>query len=447
MDDRLSALVGQYTAGVRLPLMRQVRSCRTVAAIHDVDAEVSAEVRRLIAAFEGDAGGAPVAVAVGSRGITNMALIVRTVVAELVAAGFAPFVVPAMGSHGGATAEGQLNVLAGYGITEEYLGVPIRATMETVVIGEVDGVPVHLDRNVAEVGRALLVARIKPHTDFRGTIESGAAKMAAIGLGKRAGAQAIHRLGVPGLRDVMPAIGRFISSRMLLGAVTVVENDFDQISLVRALMPDEIGAAGEAELLAVARAGLPRLPVDDIDVLIVDQMGKDVSGVGLDPNVTGRWLINGISETGGPQIRSLAVLRVSQTSHGNATGIGLADFVPSRLVEQIDLEQSYVNVLTAGWAGLQRGRLPMVLPTDRDVVATAAVASGRHDNPRIVWIRDTLHTRFCGVSEALWEDIGSDPELELFGPTYPLPFTAAGDLAAFTDEPEGPLCGGVGGAG
>ncbi|WP_432824615.1 hypothetical protein [Dactylosporangium sp. CA-092794] len=433
VDDRLTGLVEQYTGGLRLPPMRRARSLRASEEVPDVAEAVSAEVRRLLAGAGGDGGGAPIAVGVGSRGIAGIALIVRTVVAELAAAGFAPFVVPAMGSHGGATAPGQAEVLAGYGITEEYLGVPIRATMDTVVIGEVGGVPVHLDRNVAEAGRALLVARIKPHTDFHGPIESGAAKMAAIGLGKRAGAQAIHRLGVPGLRDVMPRIGRYIAARVLLGALTVVENEFDRTGVVRALRPEEIGAAGESELLELARAGLPRLPAGDLDVLVVDRMGKDVSGVGLDPNVTGRWLVNGVPEPPGRQIRSLAVLSLSEASHGNAIGVGLADFVPARLVEQVDVEQSYVNVLTAGWAGLGRGRLPMVLPTDRDAVTTAVMASGRHDRPRIVWIRDTLHTRVCAVSEALWPEIGADAELELFGPAFPLPFDDTGRLAGFTD--------------
>ncbi len=434
-DDRLADLVQRLAGDTPLPLMRRVRTLGGTPAVADVAAEVGAEVRRLLGSTGPVAAGTPVAVGVGSRGIANIALIVKTVVDELIAAGFAPFVVPAMGSHGGGTAEGQTEVLTGYGITPDYLGVPIRATMETVVIGEVDGVPVHLDRNVAEAGRALLVARVKPHTDFRGPIESGAAKMAAIGLGKQAGAQAIHTRGVPGLRDVMPAVGRFTARHVLVGALTLVENEFDQTCLVRALTADEIGGPVEEALLQKARACLPKLPAADIDVLVVEQMGKDISGVGLDPNVTGRWLVNGSDEPDdGPWVRSLVVLRVTESSHGNAIGMGLADFVPARFAQQVDVVQSYVNVLTAGWAGLRRGRLPMVLPTDHDVVIAAAMASGRGGDPRIVWIRDTLHTRVCAVSKALWDTAQADPGLELFGPQFALPFDDSGALAAFTER-------------
>jgi hypothetical protein len=431
-DGRLSAVVDRCAAGITLPTMRSVRWRADAVRVADVAAAVTAEMDGLLSLAKDEPKGGSIAVAVGSRGVANIEIVVRTVVTRLRAAGYDPFIVPAMGSHGGATAAGQAEVLASYGITEANIGAPVRATMDTVVIGEVDGVPVHLDSHVAEAGRALLVCRIKPHTDFSGSIESGAAKMAAIGLGKQSGAQAIHRLGILGLRQTMPAVARIIASRVLLGALTLVENQFDETALVRALRPTEIGSHAETELLELARAALPNLPSEDIDVLIVDEMGKDISGAGLDPNVTGRWLVNGLPEPGHRQVRCLAVLGLTEASHGNAIGIGLADFIPARLAEQIDLEPFYMNVLTAGWAGLRRGRLPLVLPTDLDVVRAALAASGRGHDARVVWIRDTLHTGVCSVSRALWSELESKPELSLVGTEYELPFDADGGLT--------PLC-------
>ncbi|GAA5187166.1 hypothetical protein GCM10023322_34900 [Rugosimonospora acidiphila] len=449
-DPRRSDLVARVGARVRLPSMRLVRRRGAPSRIADLDGVARAEVRRAIggaagiggprrgaagigAAESGAAGdGAPVAVAVGSRGIAHLAELVAAAVDELRRAGFAPFIVPAMGSHGGGTAEGQAAVLAGYGITEQRLGVPVRAGMDTEVVGEVDGVPVHLDRYVARAGRAFLVARVKPHTDFRGGIESGAAKLAAIGLGKQAGAQELHGRGIEGLRETMPAVGRYLADRYLLGALAVVEDEFDETLVVRGLVPGDIGRAGERELLELARRSLPRLPVEGgIDVLVVSRMGKDISGTGMDPNVIGRWLVPGLAEPDPAPVRAVVALNLTEASHGNAIGVGLADFVPARLVSGIDLDAFYLNVMTAGWAGLRRGRLPVVLPTDRDAIVAALAVCGPEAarRPRLVWIRDTLHTQVCAVSEALWSglDDGVEPDA---GEPFALPFDAHGALPA-----------------
>ncbi len=451
-DPELSRLVSRVGARVRLPQMRLVHRSGDAVTVADLRGSVREEVRRVLGhvangtlgiagtagiggmadtagmadiAGMADTGGMagttaarfgpgtaapPVAVAVGSRGIANLATIVATVVEELRLAGLAPFIVPAMGSHGGGTAEGQREVLAGYGITEERLGVPVRATMETTVIGETEGVPVHLDRLVAEAGRAFLVCRVKPHTDFQGTIESGAAKMAAIGLGKQAGAATVHGLGTDGLRRVMPAVGRYVADRHLLGALAVVENEFDETALVRGLTPGEVGRAAETALLEQARSWLPRLPADDIDLLLIDRMGKDVSGTGMDPNVIGRWLVPGLAEPARPRVRCVVVLDLTDASHGNAIGVGLADFAPARLLAKIDLPAFYLNTMTSGWAGLRRGRLPIGLPTDRDAVLAALAVAGPEAMraARVVWISDTLRTRRCAVSEALWPEVAGD---------------------------------------
>lgn len=430
-DPALGEVVRRVAADGRLPRLRLVERRTTPTRLTDVAGTTRTEVGRLV----GGRIPGPIAVGVGSRGIANLVLIVGSVIAELRARGFDPFIVPAMGSHGGGTVSGQLEVLASYGITEGALGVEIRASVDTVVVGEVAGVPVHLDRNVAEVGSALLVCRIKPHTDFQGPIESGAAKMAAVGLGKQAGAARIHALGIPGLRDVMPAIGRFLAERYLLGAVAVVENELDQTSLVHGLRAEEIGREPETELLAQARASLPRLPTSDLDVLVIDRMGKDISGTGIDPNVTGRWLMAGLPEPEQPNIRCIVALGLTEASHGNAIGVGLADFGPARLLAQIDLSAFYLNVMTSGWAGLRRGRLPVILPTDRDAVLAAVATSGRPlDQVRVAWISDTLHTQICAVSEAVWSQPAADrSEVRAVGAPFALPFDATGRLRELAD--------------
>lgn len=414
-DPGLANVVRTLTSGVRLPRMKLLHRDLPRVAIADVEAITRRELRRLLA--DADGHGAPIAVGVGSRGIVHLAALVRAVVDELGRAGFAPFVVPAMGSHGGATARGQEEVLARYGIDETTMGVPVRATMETAVVGEVDGTEVRLDRHVVECGRVFLVCRIKPHTDFRGDIESGPTKMAAIGLGKQAGAQAIHALGVHGLRHLMPQIGRYVASTWLLGALAVVENPLEQTAVVRALRAEEIGGDAERSLLCLARDLMPALPVHDLDVLVIERIGKDISGTGMDPNVTRRWLVPGIDEPDA-RCRTIVALDLTEQSHGNAIGMGLADFVPESFARKVDLTATYMNTLTSGWAGLRRGRLPIVLPTARDAVLTALAAAGAGGRPRrLVWIRDTLHVDRVAVSEALWDEVAAQDDATL-GETF-----------------------------
>jgi hypothetical protein len=432
-DPELSRLVSGLGGPVRMPLMRLAHRSGDAVTVTDLPGSVRAETRRVLRQAPPPPASPtppPIAVAVGSRGIAGLPVIVATVVEELRRAGYAPFIVPAMGSHGGGTAEGQRAVLAGYGITEERLGVPVRATMETTVIGTAEGVPVHLDRIVAETGRAFLVCRVKPHTDFQGPIESGAAKMAAIGLGKQAGAATVHGLGTDGLRRVMPAVGRYVADRYLLGALAVVENEFDETALVRGLAPGEIGRSGETALLDLARSWLPRLPADDLDLLLIDRMGKDISGTGMDPNVIGRWLVPGLAEPDRPRIRCVVVLDLTDASHGNAIGVGLADFAPARLLAKIDFRAFYLNTMTSGWAGIRRGRLPIILPTDRDAVLAALAIAGPRARraARVAWISDTLHTRRCAVSEALWPEVADGAGLRLSGEPFALPFDDQGGL-------------------
>jgi hypothetical protein len=376
----------------------------------------------------------PVAVAVGSRGIANLLPIVRAVGDVLREFGAQPFVVPAMGSHGGGTAAGQVAILAAYGITEAALNVPIRATMETCVIGSLDGIPVHVDRNVIDVGQAFLVSRVKPHTDFTGPIESGPTKMAAIGLGKLAGARDIHARGALGLRDLMPRVGRYIVIHHVVGALAIIENDRKQAVQICGLRPDEIGGAREVALLDTARSLLPGLPFTDLDVLIVERLGKDLSGAGMDPNVTGRWGVTGLEEPP-HSVRCIVALDLTPASEGNAIGLGLADIIPAKLLGKVDLLSVYTNALTAGWSGLRRAHIPIVVPTDRDAIMTAIALFGTAPQRplRLIWLTDTSNTSTIAVSEALAREVPSEMDLEIEQAAQIIPFTADGHLLPLSD--------------
>ncbi len=365
-----------------------------------------------------------IAVTAGSRGISDIATVVRAAVDWLAEAGAQPFVVPAMGSHGGATAEGQREVLAGLGITEETMGAPVRATMDTVVLGHlVDGTPVHHDREVAEADGVLLVNRVKPHTDFRGPVESGLAKILAIGLGNHRGAATMHAGGIAPLGACVVEAARTIIARGgVLGGLAILENAHEQTAAVELLGADGIAGPEESALLDRASALLGRLPFDDLDVLVVDEMGKDKSGTGMDTNVLGRCWVPNVPDFETPDINVVTVHRLSPDSHGNASGLGLADVMPLALLEQIDMRASYVNALTSGAGGARRSRMPMVLEDDEAAVLGAIAMSGRRDHAqlRLARIHDTLSTSALLVSAALLDEVEGHPELEVLGEPVPL---------------------------
>ncbi|MFC0627106.1 lactate racemase domain-containing protein [Kribbella deserti] len=363
--------------------------------------------------------GARVAVTAGSRGIRDLTVVLRAAVDWLREAGAAPFIVPAMGSHGGATAEGQREMLAGLGVTEESMGCPIEATMETVVLGTLaDGTPVHHDAIAAQADGVLLVNRIKPHTDFHGPVESGLAKIAAIGLGNHRGAAALHAGGIPLLGGAIAAVARMVVAHgKIIGGLAIVENARDETAFVELVMPT--GIAGEAEnvLLGKASSLLGRLPFDSLDVLVVDEMGKDKSGTGMDTNVIGRCWVHGIPEFEKPSIAAITVHRISAASHGNASGLGLADVIPMRLLASVDLRASYVNALTSGAGGARRSRLPMVLADDAAAIVAAVAMSGRRDlaELRLARVRDTLNPHELMVTRPLLS-LG----FEVLGPERPI---------------------------
>lgn len=377
--------------------------------------------------------GSSVAVTAGSRGVADLATVVRAAGEWLREAGAEPFVVPAMGSHGGATAEGQLELLAALGVTEQAMGMPLRSSMETVELGTLPdgGPPVYMDKNAAAADAVLVLNRVKPHTDFTADVESGLAKLTAIGLGKQHGAEAIHAHGAAALGHWIPkAARRVVETGRILGGLGVVENAEERTARVAFVPPEGIGGQAEARLLAEARDLMGRIPFDQLDVLVVDEMGKDKSGAGLDTNVIGRMMIRDSAEFDRPNITNIVVRDLTDVSHGNATGVGLADFIPLRLLEKIDLQAMYINGITAGIAGVQRTQIPMVLPTDRDAVAAAILMCGRADraDARVARIASTMETEELLVSTSLREEAERHPALEVLGPAGPMAFDGAGAL-------------------
>jgi hypothetical protein len=331
--------------------------------------------------------GRRVAITVGSRGIAGFPATLAALAARIREYGGQPYLVAAMGSHGGATAEGQAALLASLGISAETIGAPLVSSLEVVEVGRLaDGMAVFVDRFAAGCDAILVVNRIKPHPDFTSPWESGLAKMTAIGLGKKAGADTIHRHGVPGLQQRMPAAARLIVQKtpVRLG-LAIVENAYHEIAAIAAVPPDQIAGDLEAALLQEAYRLTPGLPFESIDVLIVDEIGKDISGTGMDAKVIGRIRVHGVANPPQPDIRAIAVLGVTPASHGNAVGIGLADVTTRAVFEQVDFESMYLNGLTSGITGIQRAFLPVVAPDDQTAVLTALRACGRPD-PEHAWM-------------------------------------------------------------
>ena len=378
-------------------------------------ADVPGVVRRqLEASGVRVAAGAEIAIAVGSRGISHLSEMVQVVIEWLRAQGAMPFLAPAMGSHGGATAEGQQAVLEGYGLSEAQTGVPIRSSLAVVELpGDGLEVPVYFDRHAYQADGTIILNRIKPHTSFRGTYESGLMKMLAIGLGKHAQALTIHQYGVPGLRDLMPRVAQQIlrHGNILLG-IGVVENAYDEPCEIQAIPAGEIPQR-EPGLLLEAKARMPRLPVEEIDLLIVDEMGKDISGLGMDPNIIGRLNIAGEAEPDTPRIKTILVRDLSAGSHGNAAGMGLADIITRRAVDKIDFAATYANVTTTGF--LERGKLPVVAEDEQQALAFAARTWGPIDpkDARILRIKNTLCLAHLLVSPRVAEELGGRGDIRI----------------------------------
>jgi hypothetical protein len=353
------------------------------------------------------AGGSRVAIAAGSRGITDLVTVVTRVAAWVRSQGGEPFLVPAMGSHGGATADGQREVLESYGLTHGATGMPIDSTMDVVELPRGTClVPVFTSAAAARADATIVVNRIKPHTDFRSSWESGLVKMIAIGLGKQRQAELVHAHGTRGLRELMPQVARQVLAHgnVVLG-IAVVENALDRTMVVEAVPAERI-LDREPELLVVAREHAPRLPVDRLDVLLIDRMGKDISGCGMDTSVIGRLLIAGDPEPVTPSITMIGCHALTEASHGNATGVGLADVITRELADAIDHDATSTNVVTSGF--LLRGKLPVVAP-DAATLWSWCLRGAAITDPAMVRaarIVDTLHTAELWVTDVVLADLG-----------------------------------------
>ena len=418
-----------HLANVPLPPVVRVRLSHSVQdPLADLDGAVDQALGRAerLAALPP---GARVALAVGSRGIADIQAIVARAVAHVKDRGLTPFIVPAMGSHGGGTAEGQAKVLAKLGITEDRVGAPVEATMEVVDYGQVaDGVRCKFDKNAAAADAVILIARVKSHTSFDRPVESGLTKMVAVGLGKAEGARNVHVLGPYGLSEMIPAIARMtLAESPIAYGLALVENAAHQIVHVEGVEPQDFYAADE-RLLKQAKSLLARLPFRQIDALVIEQIGKDISGAGMDYAITGRTDIRGYPNPETPFVHRITVLGVTPASAGNAIGLGLADFITRELANGLDLKAIYLNAVTATFT--EKARLPVVLPDERTAIRAALATCWRAEpeNARYCQIRSTLHLDEILVSPALLADLGGDAGAAPLSDPQPLVFTPDGHL-------------------
>lgn len=419
----------------RLPFLYKLKQTFANETVEDVEGEVKREVRAVVEQA-GLRKGAKIAVTAGSRGIQNIVLILKSVVEELKNQGYEPFLVAAMGSHGGGKAEGQKDLLESLGVTESSIGVKVACSGESVQIGETDEasgrLPVYMAPEVLDADATLLVNRIKPHTSFRGPYESGLLKMAAVGLGRPKGATMVHKLGADRMAEVIPAIAKVsLEKTNIIGGIAIVENAYDETALIQGVMKDRIFEV-EKGLQEKAKKMMPSLPVKEMDLCLVGEMGKNYSGTGMDTNIIGRMRIEGVPEPETPAIRYLGVLRLSKESHGNANGIGLADFTTETLVADIDREPTYLNCVTSGF--VIRAAIPMTFPNDRELLLNA-MKTLKLDDPnalRLVYIKNTLKLDEVWVSEPVYEEIkGSQNLTKISGPD-PIPFDENGHIQLAT---------------
>ncbi|MEW9697882.1 lactate racemase domain-containing protein [Paenibacillus sp. SI8] len=371
--------------------------------------------------------GQQVAVAVGSRGIANIAGFTKTTLDAIKAKGAFPFIVPCMGSHGGATAEGQTEVLQHFGITEASMGAPIRSSMEVVQIDQLpNGLPVYVDRIASEADAIVVINRVKPHTAFRGRIESGIMKMIAIGLGKQKGAEACHQLGFKYMAENVPAMANLMIEKLpIVFGIALVENAYDETCRVEVLPAAEIEAR-EEELLVEAKARLPKILFDEIDVLVINYIGKNISGDGMDPNVTGRYPTP--YAHGGPDVAKMVVLDLTPETKGNANGVGTADFTTRRLVDKTNLEFTYANGLTSTVCAPTK--IATTLENDFYAIKAAVKTCNILDYTtcKLVRIQDTLHLGEIEISVNLLDAARQHPDIEILTEPYELSFDTEGNI-------------------
>ncbi|MDB5385850.1 MAG: hypothetical protein JWM11_1496 [Planctomycetaceae bacterium] len=412
------------------PRMIRVRQNFEAPKVNDIPKEVDLQLSGLNLATRVKPGQS-VAITAGSRGIANIAVIIKAAVQHFQKLGALPFIVPAMGSHGGGTAEGQRAIIEGYGVTEEFCGCPIKASMETVIVGETPhGVPVHFDKHARGADHVLVCGRIKPHTNFVGDIESGLHKMMLIGLGKHNGAKIYHRaiMDYSWIEIVRSVADEVIKNCKVVAGLGIVENAYDETGLIAAVAPEQFFQR-EKELLVLAKQWLPRLPFRHVHLLIIDEIGKNISGTGMDTNVIGRkYNDHKATERDDTTVKTVFVRGLTEATHGNACGIGMAEFTNSKTIAQVDRRITAINSITGGHA--PAAALPIAFDTDREVLENALTTIGltTPENAKVIQITDTLHMAEVLVSEAYLPEIQKRPDLQILGPATEMQFDADGNL-------------------
>jgi hypothetical protein len=414
---------------MNFPQIYRVKQTFDRTRVENIPATVKAELQKLSLERRVKPG-QRVALTAGSRGVANIAVILKAAVEYLKSIGAKPFIFPGMGSHGGATAEGQTALLAHYQVTEAFTGAPIISSMEAVEISRTeDGVPVYIDKNASQADWIVVVNRIKPHTKFKAPNESGLMKMMAIGMGKQKGAEYYHKAAIQYTfgKIIVDAGREVIKKAPILCGLGTVENGYDETARIEAIRPEEIEKR-ERELLVLAKDMMPRLPFNEIDLLIVDEMGKDISGTGIDPNVTGRNrdLLGVFPHP--VNAKRLFVRDLTENSNGNATGIGLADLTTKRLVDKINYQATYMNCITG--ISVEKAAVPMHFPTDQQAIQVALGSIGLvpPEKSRIVRIKNTLHVDEVEVSEVYREELGRRADLEILQGPAPMQFDREGNL-------------------
>lgn len=425
----MSEVVSDLVRDVPFPKMVRVSQIFPVEKIDDIPSSVYKEICKPYIASTIKQGKS-IAITVGSRGVANIALITKALVKEIKSFGGQPFVIPAMGSHGGASAEGQKEILASFGVTEDYIDAPIKATMEVVKVGTTqDGKPVYIDKYAFEADGIVVLNRIKPHTAFRGPYESGLMKMMTIGLGKQKGAEVCHAEGFKNMAQNVPAFANVILKNVdILFGIGIIENAYDETYKIVALEKDNIPLR-EPELLVEAKMLMAKIKFNSFDVLIVDSIGKNFSGDGMDPNITG--LYGTPYASGGPEIQKTVVLDLSDETHGNASGIGLADFTTRRVFKKIDFNASYPNALTS--TVVMGVKIPMILKNDKEAIAAAIKTCNCMDmkNIKIVRVRNSAYIGDIYISEALLNVAKSKSDMEILGEPKEFEFDTNANLLRF----------------
>jgi len=412
------------------PEMVKISQQLDATTITDMDSHITAELDKTKIATRLKPG-SKVAISVGSRGITDIVTIITSVVHWIKAHGGDPFLVPAMGSHGGATAEGQTQILEDYGLLETNVGAPIISSMEVNHLGETEsGIPVMLDRNACRADHIIVMNRVKPHTEFHGKIESGLMKMIVIGLGKHEGAIMAHRYAVKyGYERTLTEMGlHALKNAPISLGLAIIENGYGQTAHITGVEP-EVFLETEKKLLDVARNKTPKLPFDELDILIIDECGKEISGTGMDTKVLGRIMNIYEKALSHPRITRVILRDLTEKTHGNAIGVGLADFVTRKVADKIDNRSTYINSITA--VTPEKARLPIVCENDREAVDFAIATAGPVDSDtvRIAWIKNTSKLGEMWISQGLMGEAKKNKAISFLGEGYPMQFDGDGNLA------------------